>query len=525
MRSGSRTSPAHSPRLRRSILRVVALSVLVLPVGLLVPAHASAEGPGSVSAPVAPDDDQSRSESATKALDVAEATLKGEGTVDATLALVQVQQTVNDLPIADRRRAERLLARPTDDDNRPSEISYDGVEPESFCTDHFCIHWLTEGKHAPRLDDSDDDSIPDYVETTASTMEQVWATEIETLGYRRPVSDGKKGNPAGQSATGLVDVYLGNTGSQQVYGYAVPEDDTSTSTSYLVLDNDFAEFPGRATDSLKVTAAHEFFHAAQFAYSTMGDRWFMEATATWAEEQVYDAINDNRQFLPGSTAVRPGKPLDNAVTPYANWVFFESLSERHGPTVMRAAWNEIAGGRNSMMALNKALTARGSSLATDFSRFAGGSNVPGKFFAEGAHYRRSAIARSFELGAPHDTTGTRTFRQQHMSSRNFAFKPKARARAGARITVRVETAAPRVRARLLVAFKDDTVKQRTITFNRSGVGRATVAFAHADVTRVVLTVSNTSFRYRCFKATTLTCQGTARDDNTAISYRATVRRG
>ena len=59
---------------------------------------------------------------------------------------------------------------------------------------------------------------------------------------------------------------------------------------------------GRSTASqpinaLRVTAAHEFFHAIQFAYDVKEDLWFMEGSATWVEDEVYDSINDNYQFL------------------------------------------------------------------------------------------------------------------------------------------------------------------------------------------------------------------------------------
>ena len=40
-------------------------------------------------------------------------------------------------------------------------------------------------------------------------------------------------------------------------------------------------------ENLEVTAAHELFHAVQFAYDYDEDAWFMEATATWAEDEVY----------------------------------------------------------------------------------------------------------------------------------------------------------------------------------------------------------------------------------------------
>ena len=46
-----------------------------------------------------------------------------------------------------------------------------------------------------------------------------------------------------------------------------------------------------------MTAAHEFFHAVQFAYDAADDQWFMESTATWMEDEIYDDVNDNLQYL------------------------------------------------------------------------------------------------------------------------------------------------------------------------------------------------------------------------------------
>ena len=49
----------------------------------------------------------------------------------------------------------------------------------------------------------------------------------------------------------------------------------------------------------------------QFGYDQFEDAWFQEATATWMEERVYDAVNDNRQFLPASALALAGLSLDS----------------------------------------------------------------------------------------------------------------------------------------------------------------------------------------------------------------------
>jgi len=51
--------------------------------------------------------------------------------------------------------------------------------------------------------------------------------------------------------------------------------------------------------------AHEFFHAIQYRYDyddVMGlyatkNRWWVEASATWAGDEVYDGVNYYKGFL------------------------------------------------------------------------------------------------------------------------------------------------------------------------------------------------------------------------------------
>ena len=87
---------------------------------------------------------------------------------------------------------------------------------------------------------------------------------------------------------------------------------SSTRSAYCVVDNNFTAaqfFQGTYAplENLQVTAAHEFFHAVQFAYDAVDDQWFMESTATWMEDEIYDDVNDNLR-VPAPTA-RCGKPL------------------------------------------------------------------------------------------------------------------------------------------------------------------------------------------------------------------------
>src|SRR4029453_5199034 len=105
--------------------------------------------------------------------------------------------------------------------------------------------------------------------------------------------------------------------------------------------------------ALRVTAAHEFFHAVQFAYDWKEDLWLMEGSAAWIEDEVYDGINDNRQYLAfspiGQTTFwhaldwyhpNPSNPLSLQV--YGSWIFFRYLSERYSREIVRTIWRRAA---------------------------------------------------------------------------------------------------------------------------------------------------------------------------------------
>ena len=113
-------------------------------------------------------------------------------------------------------------------------------------------------------------------------------------------------------------------------------------SAYCVIDNDFrsAEFRNGAAGNAanKVTLAHEFHHAIQFAYDAFENRAMMEGTATWMEDEVFTSINDNRQYLRTSPlGSQPWQQLDRffssgpfALWPYGTWIWYRFLSENLG---------------------------------------------------------------------------------------------------------------------------------------------------------------------------------------------------
>ncbi len=234
----------------------------------------------------------------------------------ATLVLRDLALRVGQLSARPRAIADRILARPTDGIGDPFDDGYTVSEEPPECSADVCVHYVATTDDAPDPDDLDISGVPDYVEAVLSVLDHVWAEEVDGLGYRAPKSDATSDNDGGSA---LLDVYLADIGVGGLYGYCASDDphlgpppyDFWDMSAYCVLDDDYdiSQFGyPNPMKPLKVTAAHEFFHAVQFAYDIAEDGWFMESTATWMEEHVYDAINDNRQYLASSPLAKPLDP-------------------------------------------------------------------------------------------------------------------------------------------------------------------------------------------------------------------------
>jgi hypothetical protein len=367
-------------------------------------------------------------------------------------------------------------------------------------------------------------------------MASVWRLEVGKLNYRRPVGDGHHGG------NHLFDVYLKDLGSQGLYGYCTPEylkpGRKREASGYCVLDNDFArsQFHTKPAKALKVTAAHEFFHAIQFGYDYKEDAWLMEATATWMEERFADSVNDNRQYLPYGQVGRPDVPLDtfslSGFSQYGNWPFFEYLSSRFGVGTIRQIWTQAGqfpGGGHlySAQALAAVLGAHGG-LPDVFTRYAAGNFMPGRTYDEGSQWPRSAQpAADQKQTVDAGTTAPASLSVRHLASRNVVLRPASDLTGqGWRAVISIDgpdaVSAPTAYA--VVWTRDGKIHRVRVPLDATGNGTATVDFGHDDVQRVVLTLANTSTRYDCQQGTNYSCRGKPVDAQDDFSYTVSAGR-
>ena len=264
------------------------------------------------------------------------------------------------------------------------------VTPEG----HFKIHYDTTGVHAiPR------DSIPDWIEYTGKAYERGWTLLIDSLGYNTPPVDSVDGNE--------VDVYIQNLAPGD-YGIAFWE---QNQTSYIIMDNDFAEdaYFSNDLDGMRVTAVHEFFHVVQLGYALPlsgpdgSTGWYYELAATWFEDVGYDEVNDYLQYI--SDYYRDvNTPLPNVGIGYELAIWGKFLEENYSAAIMRNVWEQMA--ENSPeVALDNALKSTNSEedgMKAAFGKFAlwnwftGSRSITGVFFEEASLYP--------ELTAATDTT-------------------------------------------------------------------------------------------------------------------------
>lgn len=522
-------------------LRVLLFACLL---GIALPATVAPAGavPDQAVVTAKPHPQPSRAERADAALDRVTDLLDGllppaqpQSRGDLTLALRDLALLKDALSPADRAQAEQILARPTDSRHQCHDVRCYRAPAKSKCSDVICVHWVSE-----RQDPTNGVKGPKYVGHVLKTMTHIYDKYV-AAGYRHPMADGRRGG------NGKPDVYLAQIGDVGYYGYCVPEGpkrvEHGSMWGYCVLDNNYShrEFPAHTPlQNMKVTAAHEFFHDVQFAYDAGEDGWFMEATATWAEDIVYDKINDNAFYLPYGPMAHPtDTSLDTAgsLFQYGDWIFFRYLTDRYGaktagmPELVRKMWRG-AGGKDradySLRSVKAALESEGTTLKSELARFSAGNRRPSTTYAGevkelkkqgGPKYPVAPLADSRHLGPGDTVTEAKSYR--HLSARTFRFKPAADAAPGSTLTLNLTLGTGAQGGAAVVVVKQTGSAPTSTLVTASGVQPA-IQFEDGTTAWVEVTVVNASSRFTCWQGTRYSCAGVARDDGLSQTVNAIV---
>jgi hypothetical protein len=282
---------------------------------------------------------------------------------------------------------------------------------------------------------------------------------------------------------------------------------------------------------MRVTVAHELFHAVQFGLDAREDGWFLEATATWMEEQVTDDVDDNRQYLRHGQLGDPSTPLDSfgSLGSYGNWIFFQRLTQRFGDQAVRQVWARAdghAGRRNdySVHAVRRYIESRGVSWPRFYAGFVAANRTPGSSYAEGSAYRPTAAESRARLGRGR-ADWTRTVALDHLTGRVVSLHPAPGLRRGRlRISVDAGRRATAPAVHVVLIGRRGVIGRSPLRLDRSGHGSRVVKFHRPRVRRVEVVLANASTRYTCDRRTEFACHGKPRDDRQAFRVTARVLR-
>ena len=243
--------------------------------------------------------------------------------------------------------------------------------------------------------------VPDWIVAVGDAAEGAWARET-ALGFPAPPADDGDGAERGGDAR--YDLYVCDLASHDLGELAATVSDPDGSGfSYIVVDNDYAAaevapLTTTGVAQLRVTVAHELFHAIQLGESRGRlPEWLAEASAVWMEGIVAPPDVDReiyRVALGGAGTEEPywqGGDLHE----YGAWWLVQSLEHDHPGFVRRLLALAATRGDDDARGLKLLARALGGEHALEaaFARFAR-TALDDPLVGRALHARRTATLRA-----------------------------------------------------------------------------------------------------------------------------------
>ena len=215
---------------------------------------------------------------------------------------------------------------------------------------NFMVHYDTLGVKAPN--DLVVGGYSEYINQVAIAAEYAKFILINTLGYHDEPPDDD----------GIYDIYIWNF-TAGYYGANFHEGD---GISYIKIDNDYEEgFYTSGTIVMKLTVAHEYFHAIQRWYKQIsGDEgYFFELASTWIEDIIAPEGNDYLYWV-DDLFNYPEKDFDSftsqtgySLALYGHYLSseVEKVENQLDNTIMRDIWEEIGNGNTALASIKNVL--------------------------------------------------------------------------------------------------------------------------------------------------------------------------
>ena len=185
-----------------------------------------------------------------------------------------------------------------------------------------------------RIRNSSPNGVPDYIDEAAFALDSAWSMIIDRFGFPEPMNAAAPDGSTGQYP--ILITYM------EDYGVTIPEDARRAPgfTSYIEINSDWSDpvwgdYGKHPLDALRVTCAHEFLHAIQYAMVWTIDLDFipygwLEGSAVLMEEIAFPNINDYLQYISRYFSSPKVTFLDDNNI-YMNSILFKYLYEKTNP--------------------------------------------------------------------------------------------------------------------------------------------------------------------------------------------------
>ena len=178
------------------------------------------------------------------------------------------------------------------------------------------------------------EGITDFANEVASAADSSQKYTVDIMNFRNHIPDSDM----------LYDIYIKQLPNGS-YGWNCP--DGNDGASWVVIDDDYigANYSTSGLDAMKISIAHEYFHAIQRAYVPVPGQnsFFYELSSIWIEDLIYPEINDYIFFSQyGDDYFSNPERNMNSYNGYGLGLYGHYLNEIYDNQIMQRIWEEYS---------------------------------------------------------------------------------------------------------------------------------------------------------------------------------------
>ena len=178
------------------------------------------------------------------------------------------------------------------------------------------------------------EGIIDFANEVATAADSSQRYTVDIMNFRNHIPDSDM----------LYDIYIKQLPNGS-YGWNCP--DGNDGASWVVIDDDYigANYSTSGLDAMKISIAHEYFHAIQRAYVPVPGQnsFFYELSSIWIEDLIYPDINDYIFFSQyGDDYFSNPERNMNSYNGYGLGLYGHYLNEIYDNQIMQRIWEEYS---------------------------------------------------------------------------------------------------------------------------------------------------------------------------------------